>query len=122
MVMGELSMYEQEIEVLEQMLKEPLCRLDGICVNFLNATGQGVLEASFSWEEIVKSWPKFSGNTIYPVPSTLPHQHPAKAFGFTSDMWNGAYGELRKELLQHIINELKRLDDAALTGDEAAVR
>jgi len=107
MVVGELSMYEYEIGVLEQMLKEPLCRLDGICVNFLNITGQSTLDV-LPWEDVVKSWPKFSGNSIYPVPSLISRQCPSQAFKYAIDMWNGAYGELRKELLQHIINELKR--------------
>jgi len=111
-------MYEYEIGVLEQMLKEPLCRLDGICVNFLNATGLSVLEA-FPWEDIVESWPKFSGNSIYPIPSLISQQRPSQAFNCASDMWDGAYGELRKELLQHAINELKRLDDEERSKTDA---
>jgi len=119
MAVGEvLNMYEREIAVLEQMLKEPLCRLDGICVNFLNATGQSTLDA-FPWEDVVRSWPKFSGSSIYPIPSPIPQQPPAEAYDYAVDMWDGPYGELRKELLQHIINELKRLDDEERSKTDA---
>lgn len=49
-----------------------------------------------------KSWEKFSGNAHYPVPSTV-GADPFLAFHLTDNKWIGEYGNLRRELLDHMI-------------------
>lgn len=53
------------------------------------------------------SWPKFSGVPAYPVP--YPDCESATyAYNATAMLWEGAYGDLRRELLDHCINELEK--------------
>lgn len=53
------------------------------------------------------SWPKFSGTSSYPVP--LPgYSYPDDAYNDIDMLWEGAYGDLRRELLDHCISELKK--------------
>lgn len=57
--------------------------------------------------ELFKSWPKYSGNPSYPVP--LPgYEYPDNAYNDIDMLWEGAYGDLRRELLDHCISELKK--------------
>jgi hypothetical protein len=54
-----------------------------------------------------KSWEHFSGDGLYPVPSpdssTTPH-HAFFLHRHDDKMWTGAYGEYRRDLLEHLIN------------------
>lgn len=59
------------------------------------------------------TWPKFSGNSSYPVPSLDPQMSPAQAFNIATNvrgrMWgrHNPYGALRWELLEFLIAELE---------------
>lgn len=58
----------------------------------------------FLIEHCFYSWEHFSGHTAYPVPH--PTQLPKDAFkqaAVHETMWEGEYGELRKNLLNHCI-------------------
>jgi len=57
--------------------------------------------------ELFETWPKFSGDIEYPVPSDLEDESPRNAYDMRANLWVGAYGDLRKELLDHCINELE---------------
>lgn len=57
---------------------------------------------------LFKSWSKFSGCIEYPVPSPHGRESPLDAYYGYDNIWEGAYGKLRKELLQHCINELEK--------------
>lgn len=65
--------------------------------------------------ELSKKWPKFSGIPSYPVPvpdSLKPHYAregiPCEAiYDSQLNKWEGEYGELRRELLQFLIEELE---------------
>lgn len=50
-------------------------------------------------------WPKFSGDKLYPIPSPTGND-PMDEYDYSDDLWTGAYGELRYELLDFLINEL----------------
>lgn len=53
------------------------------------------------------SWPKFSGTSSYPVP--CPDCESASyAYNATVMLWEGEYGDLRRELLDHCIDELEK--------------
>lgn len=58
---------------------------------------------------LFKTWPKYSGNSDYPVPSLYKDLSAEQQYGIAFNMWAGAYGELRVELLNHCISELEKL-------------
>lgn len=99
---------------------------EGICGN--TQWGSGLLEGCF------RSWSKFSGREVYPVPAPRfddapefcralmdlygydswdampPSERASAAYGFAAssgNQWIGAYGDLRKELLAHVIKTLQ---------------
>lgn len=78
-----------------------LCHV-GICGNIGTVSGgdDEQLDALF------RSWPKFSGSVVYPVPG-VDRMTPSEAFVLTRDVWVGEYGDLRWELLEHCIAELE---------------
>ncbi|ASD52157.1 hypothetical protein KNT64_gp205 [Pseudomonas phage PspYZU05] len=57
--------------------------------------------------DIFPKWPKFSGRLNFPVPS-IDECNPGAAFVY-NDKWKGEYGDLRKELLDFLIEELDTL-------------
>ena len=78
----------------------------GICENMK----QGRFPTSHSRKELIthysRSWEKYSGNVIYPVPSPF-GGGPATAYNSCADLWVGEYGALRYELLNHLIKEVQ---------------
>lgn len=70
-------------------------------------------------DDIYKSWDKFSGRHGYPVPTpacedgvediTCPEGMYHHYINNDLNMWEGAYGELRKDLCRHVANELSKL-------------
>lgn len=50
-------------------------------------------------------WPKFSSNLAYPIPGAGAAYLTAKA---CRTMWSGPYGDLRKELLNFMIEQLEK--------------
>lgn len=61
-------------------------------------------------EHCFESWEKYSGSLIHPVPSPFEGMTPKVAYS-CMPLYEGKYGELRLELLQHIISELKKLQE-----------
>lgn len=55
--------------------------------------------------ELFEKWPKFTGTPEFPVPH--PHLTPAAAYA-EPDIWEGTYGDNRKELLNFMIAELEK--------------
>ena len=53
-----------------------------------------------------RSWDKYSGNVIYPVPNPS-GGGPAIAYNSCRNLWVGEYGALRYELLDHLIKEVQ---------------
>lgn len=66
---------------------------------------------------IWKTWPLYSGEEKYPVPSTDPDLSPylawVEAVGGRDTMWMGEYGENRRSLLDFLIIELERYHQSA---------
>lgn len=54
---------------------------------------------------LFKLWPKFSGQSVFPVPGGFTAF--CRAAG-TKYMWSGEYGQLRKELLNFMIEQLEK--------------
>ena len=84
-------------------------RYKGICAN------AAVTEPRYGFSQIAKAieivsicakdWSDYSGNPEFPVP--YDNGHPEIAFYRTGDMWVGAYGARRMELLNHVIHKLQ---------------
>ena len=103
-------------EVLEKLEQEgPEDCEYGICSN-LKFGGNGAtyrVWAEFQ-VECFRAWEKFSGNEVYPVPSTNPRIPPGQTFDTTSEagMWSvdTQYGQSRWALLYHCIKWFKERD------------
>lgn len=81
----------------------------GICSNvdsLLTRMGATVTPAT---DEVMyglfEKWPKFTGCPEFPVPH--PHLTPAAAYA-EPQIWEGVYGDTRKELLNFMIAELEK--------------
>ena len=72
-----------------RVVSDPICRL----------LGADALQNEFL--ELIKAWPKFSGNATFPIPH--PHMDPRAAFIATDDMWAGTYGENRLEAVNWLL-------------------
>lgn len=84
----------------------------GICSNVnrvLDMLDLYVLSPNTELAKLFKTWPKYSGNPGYPVPCPDNDFSAGEIYYITAVMWEGAYGELRVELLNHCISELEKL-------------
>lgn len=55
-----------------------------------------------------KSWPLYSGDHNYPVPATSADTSATAAYYRAEHMWEGKYGNLRKQLLDFVILALEK--------------
>ena len=63
-------------------------------------------------DAILRRWDKFSGDTVYPVPSDVAGGCPLRTFmehQLNGTLWHGRQGELRRDLLAHLIDGFERL-------------
>lgn len=67
--------------------------------------------------ECFKSWEHYSGDDTYPVPDPDNMGCPEAAYRIYhtvhESMYSGPYGELRRDLAQHILNKLNELKENA---------
>ena len=101
----------------------------GICTNLVYITkakhdrfrrrGSGPYQ-TLDMGNIAAMWPKFSGNEKFPVPA-VKFKCPVQEYNQRSNKWAGEYGALRRELLDFIIDTLKRIavDTARMAGAPA---
>lgn len=102
---------EQLKEQLERLLAGDIDMLNnGICGN-LSGNHKEVLQKHF------KTWNHYSGDILYPVPDPEDKLTPRflyyevcerAIFLKEGNMWVGAYGELRLDLVRHILQELSK--------------
>ena len=106
-----------KIKLLKSLLKVKACPYQdrGICGSLPMYFDRGRLLFS-----LFKAWPKFSGTLNFPVPHPTEPFSAASAYYFARDKWEGEYGDLRRELLDHCINELEKElgSDAECLQDE----
>ena len=76
----------------------------GICSNLDSAIYCEDIYWCFVVECAARSWPHYSGSLAYPVPL---HGRLPKAAFEEEALWEGVYGELRRDLCKHIANYLK---------------
>lgn len=98
-------MEERIIEYLEGLANdtiEPANTTSGLCF-CLSQKGLRI----YGMYEIFKSWNKFSGDGLYPVPDPEGRVTPSTKYLNTYNIWVGDYGELRKELCQYLADHIK---------------
>ena len=64
-----------------------------------------------SWKILrraASTWPKFSGDADYPIDDPLGIESAYSIYDSDFPKWTGEYGALRFELLDHVIDFLKR--------------
>ena len=89
----------------------------GICTNLSNKVDSQVEELGRynSWKILKKAfytWPKFSGDMNFPIKD--PHEIEEAYMVYDQlPKWIGEYGELRRELLDHVIDFLKKEIESA---------
>lgn len=98
----------------------------GICVavqQYVNAQAlqapepDHVADATFDlWyaekDDIIRCWDKFSGHTVYPVPSDVAGDCPARTYmdhRLNGTLWHGRQGALRCDLAAHLLKGFERL-------------
>ena len=120
----------QTLNILRRIRDEPALRTSnkGICpiVQELMEK-EGMQPSSFGsvqrmLKDTFKEWDKFSGDELYPVPSprhknSTPYNTYRKYYE-SNDMWQGPYGELRKELLEFTIEFIEKRIAAYLPLEE----
>lgn len=64
----------------------------------------------FTWfNPIVKTWPKYSGDLYYPIPSLTKRATPYRDYNLSKGQrWTGEYLKLRLELIDFVIEELEK--------------
>ena len=84
----------------------------GICSNLSYKVNNQVEESErYESEQILKqafyTWPKFSGDVQVPIDDPYNEVSAHRAYGYLPK-WVGEYGALRFELLDHVIDCLKK--------------
>jgi hypothetical protein len=94
-------------------------REQGICSLVLDKIGRhdASLSEKFAIKKLLdvlfEQWPKYSGNSIYPIPGPNDLISASTAFNFTDDMWNhlDPYCKSRIECVEWMISILKERMD-----------
>ena len=89
----------------------------GICMNLSNKVNSQVEESEHydSWQILKQAfytWPKFSGDVQFPINDPYNEVSAYRAYD-QLPKWVGEYGALRFELLDHVIDFLKREIESA---------
>ena len=80
-----------------------ICDIMAVRVNSYKVSVYPVLRLA------AEGWPKHSGDSVYPVPGVGGCTADA-AFRYALDKWTGEYGDLRRELLDWIVDHLMTVD------------
>ena len=56
-----------------------------------------------------QTWPEFSGHHLFPVPCPNGGSPVEAYYDMETTYWDGAYGESRKRLLDHIISQFENV-------------
>lgn len=89
----------------------------GICTNLSDKVNSQVEESERydSWQILKQAfytWPKFSGDVNFPINDPFGIETAYNAYGRLPG-WTGEYGALRFELLDHVIDFLKKEIESA---------
>ena len=102
--------YESIVKMCQELLdKGPVDPTLGICNSLSQRNGQLYYRVVGLFDDIVETWPKFSGSCTYPIPGDgTDYTNPDDCFNRVEDLWEGTQGELRFELLQFVIKQCER--------------
>lgn len=80
----------------------------GICFHLGNRLRDARVDYQEELAEAFEAWPKFSGSIQWPVPCPNAGS-PMEAYANSCNMWNpeDAYGALRLELLDHMVQHFE---------------
>lgn len=93
----------------ELLDKGPVDPTLGICNSLSQRNRLGYYTVVRLLDEIVETWPKFSGSFSYPIPCDgTDYTNPGDCFNSVENLWEGTQGELRYELLHFIIKKCER--------------
>ena len=101
--------YESIAKMCQELLdKGPVDPTLGICNSLSQRNGLGYYTVVSLLDDIVETWPKFSGSYTYPIPCDgTEYINPADCFN-SVDLWEGIQGVLRRDLLQFVIKHCER--------------
>lgn len=97
------------MNTLNQIFKQMKIDIDrlkpsyGLCVLF--TIQPDAFDRLYEFQELIKSWPKFTGGSAYPIPGPG-NMNAGYAFNKHKGhdaMYNSEYGMLRRELLDYMI-------------------
>lgn len=102
--------YESIARMCQELLdKGPVEREFGICSSLDRRNGREYLKVVNLMDDIIETWPKYSGSYIYPIPCDgTDYTDPGDCFNAVEDLWEGVQGELRRELLRFLIEQCER--------------
>jgi len=96
---------ERALRALKRLQEDERSRLRGLCWHLgANASYEFYRAVCDSFTRIMATWPRFSGDYLFPVPH--PYMTPEHAFEccrHRDSFWLGEYGENRLQLLNHSI-------------------
>ncbi|NRA77864.1 MAG: hypothetical protein HRU18_06625 [Pseudoalteromonas sp.] len=104
------------LKVVNEMLAGDIVTPKAICHNIAERKVMTLDESRHAFmqaDKCFKSWPKFSGDIGYPIPSTSKAMTNAQQYMYClqeGSFWEGQQGELRRELLAHMAKELSNED------------
>jgi hypothetical protein len=99
------------------LLKEKVARNEqisyfGICTNLVDILRPKPFEDNITdlLSSYYENWPKYSGSPFFPVPGYKVDDHYFSEIDayYGGNIWEGEYGQNRKELLDHLINVTKK--------------
>jgi hypothetical protein len=100
------------LECLLKVKRQKKERSWGICYSVLTAAKldqvSGINHLVDKLDALFETWPKFSGDSEFPVPSPLISIPDKEEAYIRLPKWTGRYGRLRIQLLNHCIRELKK--------------
>ena len=102
--------YESIAKMCQELLdKGPVDPTRGIGNSLSKRNGNLYSRVVSLLDEIIETWPKFSGSRAYPVPCDgTDYDTPQECFNRTEYLWEGTQGELRYELLYFVIKHCER--------------
>ena len=112
--MNKVKLLNGLTSILEKVNSEGFYADRGIC-GLLECELDPELDNNKIWQTVHAtlvpyfiSWPQYSGHKCYPVPSASIYMNNEEAFYLTENLWEGEYGALRLDLLNHIIEQVRK--------------
>ena len=106
---GHLSEHKYQPNWRRYGLCENLKRLGGVYDEY-DEYGKLRGAATHELHSAFETWDKWSGDHLYPVPSCDDEFDENVAYNIQEDMYEGDYGELRIDLLRHLIAHWESMD------------